>query len=671
MLFKLSSRNVKRSMRDYSVYFLTLALGVCIFYVFNSLESQTVMLDLSESKKQYVEIISQVINIVSGFVSCILGFLVIYANNFIIKKRNKEFGIYMTLGISKNKISLMLFLETLLIGILSLIVGIFIGVFLSQGLAGITAKLFQTDMTKYQFVFSKEACLKSAFYFGIMFFVVMLLNFAVVSRYNLIDLINGDKKNQKLKGTNLTLSFILLILSVMALGNAYKFIIEAGVANLNGKEFNKAILLGIIGTVLFFRALAGFLIKVTQSSKNYYLKNLNTFTLRQLNSKVNTHYISMSVICLMLFIAIGMSSTGIGMKKTLEGTVDFQTPFDMSLNIEVKEDKDNIDIENYFMENGIDLNKYYSEKVEYNLYDDNISFKKFFEGNDDPYLKKQLDIMMEFNIPVIKVSDYNKLNKMQDKKEVDLKGEEVVLLTNVASMQGAFEYFINNNDVIKINNNEFKVKKEYEYNAIETCPMGDNITTLIVNDDYAYDMKLYKKYFSFNYKGDKLKTEEAVLKDFEDVTSGINKNENMPKVSGITRLMCYDNNMALANIFLFVGIYIGIVFLIASAAVLALSQLSGATESANRYKVLRKLGVSSEMINKSIFIQVLLYFMLPIGLALVHSIYGIRVANDFIKVFGDYDMVGTNLQSVFAILVVYGIYFVATYNGYKRVVESC
>lgn len=140
MLFKLSSRNVKRSIRDYSIYFLTLALGVCIFYVFNSIESQTVMMDLSETNKQYVHLISKIISVVSVLVSAILGFLVIYANNFIVKKRNKEFGIYMTLGISRNKISIMLLVETIIIGTLSLVVGIFVGVFLSQGLAGITAK---------------------------------------------------------------------------------------------------------------------------------------------------------------------------------------------------------------------------------------------------------------------------------------------------------------------------------------------------------------------------------------------------------------------------------------------------------------------------------------------------------------------------------------------------
>lgn len=669
MLFKLSSRNVKRSIRDYSIYFLTLTLGVCIFYVFNSLESQTIMMDLSESKKQYVNLISQIISVVSVLVSFILGFLVIYANNFIIKKRNKEFGIYMTLGISKNKISLMLFLETLIIGIVSLIAGIFVGVFLSQGLAGLTAKLFETNMTKYQFVFSKEACLKTVFYFGIMFAMVMFLNLIVVSRCNLIDLINSGKTNQRLKGTNLGLSVILFILSIVCLGFAYKLILENQLVDIVSKEFKTSIVLGIIGTILFFRALAGFLIKITQSSKNYYLKNLNTFTLRQLNSKINTHYISMSIICLMLFIAIGMSSTGIGMKNTFENTVKFQTPYDMTLSVEVKEEKDNIDINEYLKKLGVDIEKYSKEMVEYNLYNNNISFKEMFKDTGDQFLKQQIKTMRDFNVTIIKKSDYNKLIKMQNKEEIDLKEEEALLLTDMASMKEGIKDFITRNDAININDNELKINAGYEYNPIETLPMSMNFLTIIVDDKYVDDMNIYKKYLSLNYKGNKIKTEESIISEFENLID--ESNENQPvKISSMTKLIAFESNMASANLFLYVGIYIGIVFLIASAAVLALSQVSGATESTERYLVLRKLGVSTEMINRSIFAQVLLYFFLPIVLALVHSIYGIKVANQVIKVFGDYDMISTNIFSICVILVVYGVYFISTYNSYKRIVNN-
>lgn len=122
MLCKLSLKNIKKSFKDYAIYFFTLVLGVAIFYIFNALNSQTVMLDVSSSTNELIELMNGLLAGVSIFVSFVLGFLIIYASRFLIKRRNKEFGVYLTLGIPKRKISMILFFETLFIGIISLIV---------------------------------------------------------------------------------------------------------------------------------------------------------------------------------------------------------------------------------------------------------------------------------------------------------------------------------------------------------------------------------------------------------------------------------------------------------------------------------------------------------------------------------------------------------------------
>ena len=124
MLFKLSFKNIIKSIKDYAIYFFTLTLGVGIFYVFNALDSQTAMLNLNASTKMIAKTLVSILSGVSIFVSIILAFLIIYASRFLIKRRNKEFGIYLTLGMSKRKISIILFLETLFIGIISLVVGL-------------------------------------------------------------------------------------------------------------------------------------------------------------------------------------------------------------------------------------------------------------------------------------------------------------------------------------------------------------------------------------------------------------------------------------------------------------------------------------------------------------------------------------------------------------------
>lgn len=676
MLFKLSKRNVQRSIKDYSIYFFTLVLGVCIFYIFNSVEAQTAMMDMTENQKMLMKSLDMIISIVSVFVSFILGFLIIYANNFIIKKRNREFGIYMTLGISRSKIAFMLFYETIIVGVMSLAVGLFIGVFLSQGLASVTAKLFSVDMKKYQFVFSKEACIKTIIYFSIMFFITMILNFVVVSRYKLINLINSQRKNEKLKGTNLILSVALFIISIVCLGFAYKLILENALVDITDNNFKLSILLGVVGTVLFFRSLAGFFIKLVQNDKNLYLKNLNTFTLRQLNSKINTNYISMSIICLMLFISIGMYSTAIGLKNAMEKSAESQTPYDVTVietyNPQEKTNYSNEKLSEILKKLDLNVNDYSKEYLDYNFYKSPIKFIKMFENTSDNFLSKQLKVTMNYNIPIIKLSDYNKLNKMAGKKPINLKDKEVVFVTNSSTMENPIKEYIKNNKSIKIGNDEFKINENYKYESLENDLAKDNFITFLVEDKYADKYDISQKCLSFNYVGDKKDTENKLNKNIE---KSENKQIQYQKDHGsilifISKQMVLEINMSNAAMFLYIGLYIGIIFLISSAAVLALNQLSGATESLGRYEILKKLGVSSKMINKSIFIQVFIYFSLPIVLALVHSYFGIKVANNLIKIFGDYDIVGTNVIAVVSICVIYAIYFFGTYKGYKRIVNK-
>ena len=676
MLFKLSKRNVQRSIKDYSIYFFTLVLGVCIFYIFNSVEAQTAMMDMTETQKMLMENVDMIISIVSVFVSFILGFLIIYANNFIIQKRNREFGIYMTLGISRSKIAFMLFYETIIVGVMSLAVGLFVGVFLSQGLASVTAKLFSVDMKKYQFVFSKEACIKTIIYFSIMFFITMILNFVVVSRYKLINLINSQRKNEKLKGTNLILSVVLFIISIVCLGFAYKLILENALVDITDSNFNLSILLGVVGTVLFFRSLAGFLIKLVQNDKNLYLKNLNTFTLRQLNSKINTNYISMSIICLMLFISIGMYSTAIGLKNAMEKSAESQTPYDVTVietyNPQEKTNYSNEKLSEILKKLDLNVNDYSKEYLDYNFYKSPIKFIKMFENTSDNFLSKQLKVTMNYNIPIMKLSDYNKLNKMAGKKTINLKDKEVLFITNSSTMENPIKEYIKNNKSIKIGNDEFKINKDYKNQSLENDLAKDNFITFLVEDKYADKYDISQKCLSFNYEGNKKDTENKLTKN---IKKSSNKQIQYQKDHGsslyfISKQIVLEINMSNAAIFLYIGLYIGIIFLISSAAVLALNQLSGATESLGRYEILKKLGVSSKMINKSIFIQVFIYFSLPIVLALVHSYFGIKVANNLIKIFGDYDTVGTNVIAVVSICVIYAIYFFGTYKGYKRIVNK-
>ena len=174
MLCKLSLKNIKKSIKDYTIYFFTLILGISIFYVFNALDTQTAMMEVSSSTRELIKLMMTMMSAVSVFVSFILGFLIIYASRFLMKRRNKEFGIYLTLGMSKRKISMILFFETLIIGILSLVVGLGLGTLLSQLMSVIVVNMFEANLTKYTFVFSSSACIRTIAYFSVMYLFVIL-----------------------------------------------------------------------------------------------------------------------------------------------------------------------------------------------------------------------------------------------------------------------------------------------------------------------------------------------------------------------------------------------------------------------------------------------------------------------------------------------------------------
>lgn len=232
MLFKMSVKNIRRSFKDYTIYFFTLILGVAVFYVFNALGSQTVMLKLSNTMYEILELMNRILSGVSVFVSCILGALILYASRFLIKRRKKEFGIYLTLGMSKYKISRILFMETLLIGLLSLAVGLAAGVLVSQCMSVVVANLFDADMTRFRFVFSGAACIKTCGYFAIMYVLVMIFNSFNISRCRLVELIQADRKNERVKMKNPWVCTVVFLVAAALLGTAY-WMVTAGVFDMN------------------------------------------------------------------------------------------------------------------------------------------------------------------------------------------------------------------------------------------------------------------------------------------------------------------------------------------------------------------------------------------------------------------------------------------------------
>ena len=224
MLCKLSFSNIRRSLRDYAIYFFTLMIGVAVFYVFNAISDQAAMTRVDADTREIVRMLGIAISSTSVFVAGVLGLLIVYASRFLMKRRNSEFALYLMLGMTKGKISAILLLETFLIGIGSLAAGLLLGVGLSQVMSALVVSLFEADMSAYHFMVSGGAILKTIIYFAVMYIVVMLLNSVVVSRFKLIDLMQSGKKSEQIKLKNPWVCVIVFVLAAVMLGLAYSLV---------------------------------------------------------------------------------------------------------------------------------------------------------------------------------------------------------------------------------------------------------------------------------------------------------------------------------------------------------------------------------------------------------------------------------------------------------------
>jgi len=696
MLFKLSIKNMKKSFKDYTIYFLTLVLGVAIFYMFNSLDSQQAMLEVSQSTRDIIKLMISLLGMVSIFIAIVLGFLIVYANNFLINRRKREFGIYMTLGMGRGQISKIILIETILIGIISLIVGILIGIFASQFMSILVAKLFEADMSEFKFVFSKEACIKTCIYFAVMYLAVIIFNTITISKYKLINLLTAVKKNEKVKIKNPVISIIIFLISAIILGYAY-YLVTGGIYELNtADKALKPIVMGIVGTIGVFWSLSGFILRVIQSRKKIYLKGTNMFVLRQLNNKINTTVISMTVICLMLFMTISVLSSSLSIQTSLDSELEEMTPVDVNLykaanlpeshenpytgEIEYYTDEQREDSKmpvSYTLQtNGYDMNKL-KDVVEIPIYAIPQWTWEYSLGNYYETAKIQFPALAYGTSEmIVKVSDYNKIANIYSQEQYTLNNDEYIVLCDFDNMKEIRNSALKESSNIEINGKTYHAKyDECKSGFIEISTSHTNTGIILVPDNFDLKEEWKEEYFlvaNFNCETEEEKVE--LNKDFADGNSNYlieNLSEKGIELDGMTKISIMEASKGLTTIIIFIAIYLGITFLIASAAILALKQLTESSDNKQRYTILRKIGCDEKMINKALFMQIFIFFMLPLVFAIIHSIFGIKFILSILAVLATpEELLPSILATALIIGAIYGLYFLATYIGSKNIIKD-
>lgn len=684
MLFKISLKNISKSLKDYTVYFFTLILGVAIFYVFNAIDSQSVMLDVRENMMDIIKLMNDMLSGVSVFVSCILGFLIIYASRFLIKRRNKEFGIYLTLGMSKRKISAILFFETLLIGIVSLVAGLVIGTILSQFMSVIVANMFDADMTKFKFIFSMKACVKTLIYFAIMYVLVMIFNTFSISRCKLIDLLNAGKKTEKVTMKNPVVCTIVFVIGVGILSYAY-WMVTRGVRTLN--TFDKIgipIALGCVATFLIFWSVSGFMIRIFTSIKSVYYKGVNSFVLRQFCSKINTTVFSTTVICIMLFITISVLSAALSMKDSLSKDLDSMCPVDVQLakysydamseayaTSQDMNEKDRVMLEDSKLSiietlnnSGFDAQKYFKDVVEYNIYNTGLTVKDTLgDINTDDY-----QFMADTIMPVMTIGDYNSVARLYGNSTYELNDDEYIIVADYKNMVMIRNQALKKGIILSVNGKEYKPRySECMDGFVHIGVQNMNDGILVVPDNAVKPQQVRNMGLSADYRADTKEERYSIETQLDNLMKNISFQTSF--ISWNSRIDLAESSVGLGALVTFIALYLGIIFLISSAAILALRELSDSADNKERYGMLRKLGVDERMIDMALFRQIGIFFAFPLILALIHSVFGIKFINIILATMGMSSMAASIGLTLAFVAVIYGGYFLITYLCSRSIIR--
>lgn len=681
MLCRLSIKNIVRSIRDYAIYFFTLILGVAIFYIFNAIEDQTIMMNVSSSTYEIIKLMNSVLSGVSVFVAFVLGFLILYANRFLMKRRNKEFGIYLTLGMGKGKISLILLFETFIIGCVSLIVGMVAGIILSQFMSLFVANMFEAKMTQFEFTFSLTSCLKTLLYFGVMYGLVIVLNAFNVSRCELIDLLNAHKKSETIKLKNPWLCTIIFVAAVIILGYAYHMV-TGGISNFENENMILIpIALGMITTFLIFWSLSGLLLKIMKSMKNIYFKKLNSFTLRQFSSKVNTTVMSMTVICLMLFFTICILSSAISIRNAMTYNLTTLVPADIEI-YKTADLPDNSDFSKEIIEDSkipiseslqrmnFNTDQYFQDTIEVTQFaSDEVTVKdtlgKTYQTIKDKYAYLAYDAAETF----MKVSEYNQVARLYGLDEIQVEKNEYVVVADFDSWIDIRNQALKDNTIITVNGHTLQPRYQQCVDGfIDMSTNHINTGIFVVSDDVLAGAVKERLVLLANYHADS----DAGKQQIEDRILALDKTAyaSHTDMDATTRLALYEGSIGLGAMITFIGLYLGIIFLIASAAILALKELSESADNKERFMILRRIGTDEKMISRALFEQIGIFFLFPLLLAIIHAVFGIKFCAMILETFGNTELAVSIAVTAAVIVFIYGGYFVITYFCSKNIIRD-
>lgn len=723
MLCKLAWGNVRRAGHDYLVYLLTLTLGVTVFYAFNTVSMQVDIAGIDE--EGLAQVMGSMLGYLTYFLAGVMAFLMVYANNFIMKRRKKEFGLYQVLGMGRGRVATIMALETVIVSVVAFVAGIVLGVGLSQLMTFFTASLFKTQIANFHFFFSVHAFNLTLACMLVMFVLTLLLNLRAVRRTKLIELMGAERRNESIKTRNPWIAIAIFAVGVVLVGVAYYRLLRDGfpLTATDSKlqeamnQFGITTAMVTVGTFALFWGLSGMLIKLLQSLRSVYWRGLNMFTVRQLSAKVNTVCFSMGVIAMILFLAITSVTCGMSIANVMNENLERYTPADMSQTYI------------YYTPETLDYYKEYvnpSEADRMVLADSTVDLYSAWHGdpwhgdrkgksadNNDETGKKvsiadvagehvQIDSYLSYplggsdpsvtpsemcktmgeKLPrafggsnadtmglfVTPASQYNKLRQMMGEEPVSIGRDQYLLTCDMGGELGdLYTKYMAGGHTLTLGGHELKPatdKSDKDTAAIANSAMGSNPGTVVVADELLSQLNLqpYSSSLLVNYKQG-MDTTEADESIKYTLLDNLLVDGKEPGSWGIfiTRSEMYTQAAQMNGMISYLAIYIGFVLVVACAAILSIQQLSNVADGSRSYRVLAQIGCDDRQIRHSVMAQQAVFFLFPLAVGLAHSFVALKVIIELVSIFGDMSIGGTVGLTCAIFLAAYGGYFLVTY----------
>lgn len=717
MLCKLAWGNVRRAGRDYLVYLLTLTLGVTVFYAFNTISMQVDIAGIDE--EGLAQVMGSMLGYLTYFLAGVMAFLMVYANNFIMKRRKKEFGLYQVLGMGRGRVATIMALETVIVSVVAFVAGIVLGVGLSQLMTFFTASLFKTQIANFHFFFSVHAFNLTLACMLVMFVLTLLLNLRAVRRTKLIELMGAERRNESIKTRNPWIAIAIFAVGVVLVGVAYYRLLRDGfpLTATDSKlqeamnQFGITTAMVTVGTFALFWGLSGMLIKLLQSLRGVYWRGLNMFIVRQLAAKVNTVCFSMGVIAMLLFLAITSVTCGMSIANVMNENLERYTPADMSQTY-VYYTPDTLDYYKEYVNPSDEADRMVLADTTVDLYPAWHGKGKSADNNDETGKKVniadvagehvQIDSYLSYpfggsspsvsagemcktmgeKLPkafggsnadaiglfVTPASQYNKLRQMMGEEPVSIGRDQYLLTCDMGGeLVDLYTKYMAGGHALTLGGHTLKPatdKSDEDTAAIANSAMGSNPGTVVVADELLSQLNLqpYSSSLLVNYKQG-MDTTEADESIEYTVLDNLLVDGKEPGSWGIfiTRSEMYTQAAQMNGMISYLAIYIGFVLVVACAAILSIQQLSNVADGSRSYRVLAQIGCDDRQIRHSVMAQQAVFFLFPLAVGLAHSFVALKVIIELVSIFGNMSIGGTVGLTCAIFLAAYGGYFLVTY----------